>query len=412
MILLWNIFFGILLFFVSPYYLITRGNLRVIERTGKNLKFTEKRNKRVWFHAVSLGEVNLSIPIARELKKKGNYEILLTSTTPTGLEVGNKKLGNFCCIYPSPFDLIPFVRNYFESFEPDILILVEAEIWPTLLWEAKRRNIPVVLINARFGKRTEKIFRILRSLSRGLISKIDKILVQSEVTRNFLLDIGIEDEKIIFAGSLKAELVLPKLTDEEISIKKQALNLQGKKIFTAGSTLEGEEEILLKAFKKLGNDDLVLIIAPRHPERFVNVENLIKKYGFEYQKKSTFKKENFRILLLDTIGELPEIYAISDATFVGGSLVKKGGHNFLEPVFYRKPVFFGPFIDNFRELADIFVSNSGAGFVKDENDLFEIFSSIGGEEQIKMGEKGYEILCKLKGAKEKTLNEILSLLNS
>lgn len=416
MICIWNLLYFFLLIIASPYYLLikrtfVKGKYKISDKFGKNLNFPPKNGKRLWIHAVSLGEVNLSIPIVKALKEKGDYEILVTSTTLTGLELARKKLSDLCYVQPSPFDLIASTKKFFKKFEPDILILIEAEIWPTLLREAEKSNVPVLLVNTRFGRRTEVLFKIFKPLSSKILNKIKKFLVQSEKTKNFLINLGIGKEKITVAGSLKADLPLPDSNEYLTNKKKEELNLSGKRVIVAGSTMEEEEEILLKAFKKYGKRDIVMIIAPRHPERFSKVENIVKYYGFRYQKRSSFQKDDFEVFLLDTIGELPEFYAISDCSFVGGSLVKGGGHNFLEPIYYKKPVFFGPFMHNFKELYETFTSNGGAMVVKDEKDLTEMFDSIGSESQKKMGERGYEILNKIRGAKERTVNEILSFLS-
>ncbi len=416
MIYFWNLIYLTLLILVSPYYLLVKrsfvkGKYRLSDKFGRSLNFPPKKGKRIWIHAVSLGEVNLSIPIVKALKEKGEFEILLTSTTPTGLELARKKLSGSCYVSPSPFDLIISINKFFKEFKPDILILIEAEIWPTLITEAKKRNVPVIITNVRIGKRTEFLFKILKFAVSKILNKIDKFLVQSGKTKNFLSDLGIGKEKITIAGSLKAELILPEFSEEWFHKRKEELNLSKKKIIVVGSTADGEEKILLNAFKKVKRDDVVMVIAPRHPERFPKVENLIKSYGFRYQKKSTFKKDDFEILLLDTIGELPEFYAISDSSFVGGSLVKVGGHNFLEPIFYKKPVFFGPFMHNFRELPEIFITNGGAKMVKNKKELMEMLEETGSESHKKMGLIGHEILNKIKGAKDKTIAEILYFLS-
>lgn len=415
MIYIWNLFYLILLLLVFPYYFFIKksfkkGNYTLSEKLGINLKLPPKESQRIWIHAVSLGEVNLSVPIVKALKEKDKFEIIFTSTTPTGLKVARDKLSKSCYVKPSPFDLLFSIRKFFNKLKPDIIVLIEAEIWPTLIREAKRRNIPIIITNVRFGRRTEFLFKLLKSAILKILDKIDRFLVQSEKTKNFLISLGIKEEKINVVGSLKAELLLPNFSEEWCYKRKEEMNLLEKKIIVAGSTTEGEEKILLKAFKKVKRNDLVLVIAPRHPERFSRVENIIKSFGFRYQKKTSFKKEDFEVFLLDTIGELPEFYAISDCSFVGGSLAKVGGHNFLEPIFYKKPVFFGPFMHNFSELSELFLSNGGAKIVKNEKDLMEMFESAGNENFMKMGLKGYEILNKIKGAKEKTIFEILSLL--
>ncbi len=415
MLYFWNLIYALLLIIASPYYLLikrpfTKRNFKISERLGKNLLFPSKKSKRLWFHAVSLGEINLVVPIIKSLKEKNNYEILITSTTTTGLEIARKKLGGFCYVQPSPFDLTSIVKKFYEKFLPDILVLVEAELWPALLWEGKKRNIPVVLLNARFGTRTKKLFKLFKFFISKFLNNIDRFLVQSEATKDFLLSLHIKENKIVVTGSLKADLPLLEYNEEWLNQKREEFNLSCKRVIVAGSTVDGEEEILLKIFKKIRKEELVLVIAPRRPERFTKVEKIIKQFGLRYQKKSNFRKEKFEVLLLDTIGELPDMYALSDCCFVGGSLVRKGGHNFLEPLFYKKPVFFGPFMQNFKELADIFVSNSGVKILKTSADIEDMFMSAGSDHQKRMGLKGYEILCGLKGAKESSIKEIISLL--
>lgn len=416
MIYIWNLLYLVLLLIVFPYYFFIKksfkiGNYTLSEKLGINLKFPPKESLRLWIHAVSLGEVNLSVPVVKALKERGKFEILFTSTTPTGLKVARDKLSELCYVKPSPLDIVFSIRKFFNEFKPDIIVLIEAEIWPTLIQEAKRRNIPIIITNVRFGRRTKFLFKLLKFGVLKILDKIDRFLTQSEKTKDFLISLGIKEEKINVVGSLKAELLLPNFSEEWCYKRKEEMNLLEKRIIVAGSTTEGEEKLLLKAFKKVKRNDLILVIAPRHPERFSKVENIIKSFGFKYQKKTSFKRDNFDVLLLDTIGELPEFYAISDCSFIGGSLVRVGGHNFLEPIFYKKPVFFGPFMFNFSELSELFSSKGGAKIVKNENDLIEMFESVGSEILKKMGITGYEILNKIKGAKEKTVSEILSFLS-
>jgi 3-deoxy-D-manno-octulosonic-acid transferase len=416
MILLWNLIYLFLILLVSPYYILikrtfSKGNYKLFDKLGMNLSFPLKKSRRIWIHAVSLGEVNLAVPIIESLKEKGEFEILVTSTTPTGLEIARKKLSDLCYVRPSPFDLTISVKRFFDNFKPNILILIEAELWPSLLTEAKKRNVPVIVANTRFGRRTEFFSRLMKFIISRIINKVDKFLVQSERTKDFLKTLGVKEEKISVVGSLKADLSLPEFSHDYCIKKREEMGFFGKKIIVAGSTAEGEEKILLKALKKVRREDLLMIIAPRHPERFKKVENLIKSFGFKYQKKSNYKRNDIQILLLDTIGELPEFYAISDCAFVGGSLVKLGGHNFIEPIFYKKPVFLGQFIYNFRELSEIFLQRGCIKILKKERDIIEMLEGIGTQAQKEMGYLAFEILQKIKGAKERTVSEILKFLN-
>jgi len=272
-----------------------------------------------------------------------------------------------------------------------------------------------LVINGRISDSSFKKYYFSRFLFRKVLANVSLFLVQTTRDKEKLEKIGIESDKIIVSGNLKADISIKEFTPQEIEELKYKFGIDNsKKVIVAGSTLKGEEERILNAFieARKSNENLFLILAPRHPERFNEVEKLVKKYPLKYIRKSCFKKrKKWDIMLLDTLGELVNFYAICNLAFVGGSLVPKGGHNILEPAFFKKPVFFGPHYKNFQDIAEKFLASGGARIVRNEKDLIEAFSRIGTEEYIEMGERAYEILSSLRGATKITLKYIQKFIN-
>ena len=239
-------------------------------------------------------------------------------------------------------------------------------------------------------------------------------MVQTKRDKGMLEEIGVDPRLIRVAGNLKAEIALPVLEQAELKELRESINIpEGAKVIVGGSVRKGAEEPLLEAFsqaRKL-NPELLFILAPRHPERANEVEKICQKYPFACQKRTAVhSKQKWDILILDTLGELAKFYALSDAAFVGGSLVSWGGHNLLEPAYYAKPVFFGPHMDNFAHLAEIFVEAGAARIVRTQADLAEMFSLQEEGAYLEMGQKAQSTLHSLQGATEKTLQAIDSLM--
>jgi len=303
------------------------------------------------------------------------------------------------------------VKKYFQKINPKLFILTESEFWPNLLREAKKEGINVLLVNGRISDCSFKKYYLFRFLFKKIFANISLFLVQSSKDKEKLQKIGVESDKVIVAGNLKADISI-KYNPQEIEKLKLKFKLgidNSKKVIVGGSTLKGEEEKLLKAFIEIRKEreDLLLILAPRHPERFDEVEKLVKKFPLKYIRKSHFKeKEKWDIMILDTLGELINFYAICDLAFVGGSLVPRGGHNILEPAFFKKPIFLGPYYNNFQDIVEKFLEKKAIRIISNEKDLIEAISKIGSEEYKKMGERAYEALCALQGATEIILKYI------
>ncbi|MCP2598626.1 3-deoxy-D-manno-octulosonic acid transferase [Candidatus Aminicenantes bacterium AC-335-L06] len=420
MYLIYTIILFFLLLIYFPYFLIKNKFIRKFSinlkyRLGKDIPENKENRLSLWFHAVSVGET-LSIQnlISNIKKSHPDWQIYLSTLTPTGFEVANKKI-KADNIFFFPLDFPCIIKKYFQKIKPKLLILTESEFWPNLLREAGKSGIKVLVINGRISDSSFKKYYFSRFLFRKVLANVSLFLVQTTRDKEKLEKIGIESDKIIVSGNLKADISIKEFTPQEIEELKYKFGIDNsKKVIVAGSTLKGEEERILNAFieARKSNENLFLILAPRHPERFNEVEKLVKKYPLKYIRKSCFKKrKKWDIMLLDTLGELVNFYAICNLAFVGGSLVPKGGHNILEPAFFKKPVFFGPHYKNFQDIAEKFLASGGARIVRDEKDLIEAFSRIGTEEYIEMGERAYEIVSSLRGATKITLKYIQKFIN-
>ncbi len=412
------LFFSLGVYF-PVYFLKTRfirkESLHFRQRCGFTLERKPFQKRSLWVHAVSVGEVLSLQNLIFQIKKKyPEWIIHFSCLTETGFKMAQEKLKGVDDIFFVPLDFRCVVRKFFNRLKPDLFILAESEFWPNLLREAKRQTKGVLLVNGRISSRSFKRYKALRYFSKRLLSQISLFLVQTKRDKRLLEEIGVDSRVIRVAGNLKAEIELPKMDQEELKGLKQNMNIpEGARVVLAGSIRKGEEKPLLEAFSQARKKDpgLLLILAPRHPERTADVEKICLKYPFEVRKRTeALSGLRWDILILDTLGELVKFYALSDAAFVGGSLVSWGGHNLLEPAYYAKPVFFGPHMDNFAHLAEIFVEAGAARIVKTQKDLVMMFSPQDKREQLEMGQKAMSTLYSLQGATEKTLQAIDSLI--
>lgn len=370
----------------------------------------------LWIHAVSVGEVLSLQNLLDKLKQlHPSWRVVLTSLTPAGIRLAREKLGSKAEIWPVPVDLPWCLNRFLKRIKPRVLALTESELWPNLIHVARRNSVRVIVINGRIGERSFRRMKKFRFLFLPILTQIDLFLVQSIVEKRRLTEIGLSQERIIVSGNLKTEIALPLFTEKERSDYWQKLGLSpGEKIITAGSTHPGEELILLRTFSKLKEKrpNLRLIIAPRHPSRWEEIAHLCSRLSLQWQRWSWLKNRNgtsfssdlgWEVLIIDTLGDLPFFYWLADLTFIGGSLIKRGGHNLLEPAFYGKPIIFGPHMENFAFLAGHFLEREAALEVSGEEELLNAFLQIKDESFKKMGERAQTVLRELQGATERTI---------
>ncbi|UCC38472.1 MAG: 3-deoxy-D-manno-octulosonic acid transferase [Candidatus Aminicenantes bacterium] len=404
-----------LLIYIPIYYVrikIFRGDsLYLRERLGLTLPGEKGQEKSLWIHAVSVGEVLSLQNLIKQIKERHpDWVIHFSSLTNTGMKVAQEKLEYADNIFFVPLDFKCIVTRFFSALTPRLFILAESEFWPNLLRAAKKQTKGILLINGRISHHSFKRSHRLRFLIKRVLKNINFFLVQTGKDKERLRKIGVHSDLIEVTGNLKSEVRLPLLPEREIREMKRRLNIsEEKKVIVAGSTRKGEEEQLLEAFREArkNKSDLLLILAPRNQNRFDEVEKLCQDFSFKVQRKTSVSSDSeWDILILDTIGELAQSYALSDVSFVGGSLVPWGGQNLLEPAFYRKPVFFGPHMDNFSALAEKFIESNAAKVINKKQDLVEMFLIQDERSLEEMGNRAKEALKSLQGATEKTIKVI------
>lgn len=308
----------------------------------------------VWIHAVSMGEVQAAVPLITALQNRfANSPILVTTMTPTGSQRVCEVFGNSVWHVYLPYDLPRAMARFLERVQPRLLILMETELWPNLLYACQQRTIPVILANARLSTRSATGYQRIAPLAREMLTSITVIATQTKVDAKHFIDLGVPSQKIHVTGSIKFDTRLP----ADFSAKADVLRSQWGKnraVWIAASTHEGEEEPVLDAFYQLKQKfpNLLLVLVPRHPERFDRVAMKCRRRGYVIARRSEGNiNTQIDIYLGDTMGELPLLYAACDVAFVGGSLVPIGGHNLLEPAAVGLPVIMGPHVFECAEIS-------------------------------------------------------------
>jgi 3-deoxy-D-manno-octulosonic-acid transferase len=353
----------------------------------------------VWVHAVSVGEVRSGQCLAEALRRTyPERKILISSSTATGIEMARKIAAANTVIF-FPWDHPWIVSRAFRVLDPALLIVLETEIWPSFLRMAHRRGIPVLLLSGRISERSLRRYQRWGSLFRQVVRQFNALGMQTEGDGQRMAQVGAEPSKIWITGNLKFGADGP-LNGKQAKILLPQ-NPTKRNFWVAGSTHRGEEVIVLDAHDnlKLRFPGLGLVLAPRHPQRFLEVEALLQKRGLVYAKRSQTNGQNSwtaDVLLLDTMGELADFYVQAAGAFVGGSLVEVGGHNILEPARLRKPVFFGPFMDNFSVAAAEMEQNRGAVVVRTRDDLVRELSRVLADPVVaqEMGELAHRVVAK------------------
>ena len=373
----------------------------------------------IWVHAVSVGEAKACEHLIGGLRKLyPGRPIAISTVTPTGNKIAKGLATENDLVFYLPLDFSFIVRRVIKKIDPALFIIAETEIWPNLISAVHEHGAPVIIVNARISDRSFKGYRMVKLLIRPILKMIDLFCVQTWDDAQRLLALGVEDGRIRITGNMKYDYAPP--AKEDFPDLRPKLKLEKEDVlFVAGSTHPGEEEAILKAYKELLLifPALRLLIAARHPDRSGEIGSLAARLGFQAQYISKLDLSNnnsnaHAVFILDTIGELTTFYAAADIVFVGGSLVKKGGHNILEPAAFAKPVLIGPYTFNFKEMVGLFVKNKGAIAVRDENDLKENISYFlkNTPEAFKLGRRARELLLQNRGATKKNLDCITAFI--
>ncbi len=351
------------------------------QKAGFYKDISKKENqKHIVIHAVSVGEVIAVEKFVKTLRENfPNDKIILTTVTKTGNGVANKKLANVVDeILYFPFDLFFAVKSFIRATKPDMVIIAETEIWPYFAKELNNKNIPIIIINGRISPHSHDGYKKFEWFFKKVLSNYTRILMQTKGDMERITDVGAPKEITQFMGNLKFD-ISKNLLSEEISELKNEFKAVDKDIFMVGSTHKGEDEIVLSVYKELQKEkpELKMILAPRHPERLKDVENLIKSHGFQYGKRSEKADfENNQVILLDTMGELAKLYSIAKVAYIGGSFSGTGGHNPLEASIYDVPVVSGNSTFNFKDIYKYLTDDNAAFVVNNEQELKEKLSEL------------------------------------
>jgi 3-deoxy-D-manno-octulosonic-acid transferase len=343
----------------------------------------------IWIHAASVGEVVAARTLISALKARlPERKILLSTFTDTGNEMAQRSAGADTVIF-LPLDHPFFVRRALCKIEPSMVVVIETELWPNLLQQACKRGIPVVLLSGRISEKAFNRYARFIGLFRRVTRCFAAYGMQSHEDARRVARLGADASRIVVTGNLKQGAAVPSIT---------GATEDKPPLMVAGSTHAGEEALLLESFLDLKRrfPGLRLALAPRHPERFTEVEKLLLQAGVSYVKKSRMdasSRTEHDVLLVDTLGDLAEIYALADITFVGGSLVNVGGHNLLEPARLKKPIMFGPFMTNFRSLAEEMKRGGGAIEVRDALELRREAEQLLSDpiKRLRLGENAYRV---------------------
>lgn len=370
----------------------------------------------LWLHAVSVGEAGVAATLARALPPE--LPLLVTTITPTGQERARALFQGRAEVAYFPFELGPSVARFFRRFAPRALVLVEGDLWPLVLRAARRRGLPVVVVNGRVSERSFARLRRLRPLLGPLLDPVDRFGVQTEADRERLLALGVEADRVEVTGNLKYETPAPPRRPElEAAIATLAA---GRPILVAGSTMAGEEEAVLAAFAAAAGERgarALLILAPRHPERFAAVAELVGRHGLALARRSTLAPGGgvppIDVLLLDSLGELAALYRLAAGAFIGGTLVPTGGHNPLEPARFAVPIAAGPAMDNFREIAAEFDRAAAWRRVAGREELGAAFRAWLDDPAAArvQGERAAALVARNRGALERTLSLLAPILS-
>ncbi|MEN8215691.1 MAG: lipid IV(A) 3-deoxy-D-manno-octulosonic acid transferase [Pseudomonadota bacterium] len=381
------------------------------QRWSERFGLTLPEQQSLWIHAVSMGEVQAAVPLIQALRTRFQ-SILVTTMTPTGSQRVREVFGDSVSHVYLPYDLPGAMARFLDHVQPRLLIIMETELWPNLLHACQQRAIPVILANARLSANSAAGYQRISGLTRKMLTSVTAVAAQTQVDAARFIDLGAPPSKVHITGSIKFDSRLP---------AKKAENLRqqwgtSRAVWIAASTHDGEEETVLEAFYQLKQtfNDLLLVLVPRHPERFNRVAALCKRRGFVVARRTEGNvNTQTEIYLGDTMGDLPLLYAACDVAFVGGTLVPIGGHNLLEPAAVSLPVIMGPHVFECAEICRQLLEAQAAQQVNDAAQLANAVKKYLNDATLKRqtGENGRLFVEKNRGALERLLTIILDKTN-
>lgn len=370
-------------------------------------------NEQIWIHSVSVGETIAAKPIIDALKATYPHrEIVVTTMTPTGSAQIRASFGREIFHVYAPYDLPGAIKRFLTRVKPKLLIIIETELWPNMLHYCQQAKVPVVLANARLSEKSANGYQRFKCLSKPLLQSLNVVAAQHQADAERFQKLGVPSERITITGSIKFDLELSNELRTEARQVKADWQKNGRFIWVAASTHEGEDELLLLAFKQLlcHYSNSLLILVPRHPERFNSVHTLVKRLEFSSQRRSAGSQLNAdtQVLVGDTMGELLLLYGCADVAFVGGSLVERGGHNMLEPAAWGIPVVTGPSDFNFQPISETLQECGALEKVSSADELANwlIRMVTDADARVSKGDAGRHVVNKNRGALQRLMTVI------
>ena len=427
MYLLYSTLIVLLVLAASPYFLYQAARHRKYvssfwQRLGfLPASFNPEREACVWVHAVSVGEVMAARALLTELHRRHpDVRLVLSTTTVTGQSVARRHLPELDVFY-FPFDLPWMVNRTLEVVRPRLLVLLETELWPNVLDACRRRGVSTCVVNGRISQRSYPRYRLVRSLFRRVLDNVDRFCVQDEASARRLIELGAAPDRVIVTGSLKFDAVRAPEPVASAVVRDQVLRYfrvaPDRPVLVAASTRRGEELPVLRTFVRIKETSAsaLLIIAPRHPERFREVTQLVEQMGFVVARRSDLAidaEPRADVVILDSIGELAHVYRVATLVFVGGSLVDWGGHNILEPAVHGKAIVFGPHMQNFEEIAATFLRHDAACQVRTAAELQDVLLRLltDSVRRASLGAAAQALVDANRGALQKSIVEVERML--
>lgn len=420
MYVLYEVLLYLVLLLALPYFLLT-GVLRgkyltnFPERLGFYKSHPEEHD--LWIHAVSVGEALAARPVvARIMEQRPQTSIVFTTTTLTG-QAQARRLYSDATVTYFPFDFAFSVKRFLDHHRPRVFATLETEIWPNVTRIARQRGLRLILANGRISDRSLPRYRAFRFVVGSVLRKYDRILAREDTDRDRFVAIGAPSDIVEISGNVKFDYE-PDEAPLEIGPVLEAL-FAGRKVVVLGSTMEGEDEMLLPEVERLlAEHHAFVVIAPRKPERFELVADLLATSPLRFVRRTGLDPERpvpeTDVLLLDTFGELARIYRYATVAFIGGTLVPKGGHNPIEPAAAGVPVCFGPSMSNFREIAQVFLRNDAAAEVRDAGEVLDFVGTMLDNTSMRnqWGERARQTVLQNRGASERTARCIVELIDA
>lgn len=416
--------YSVLLYLCSPIVVLRlllhgRKSPAYLGRWGERFGWYKKTQPSgvIWFHTVSVGEAEAAFPLINIVaEQQPNTPILVTTITPTGSARVKAFLGHRVHHVYLPYDTPGAMRRFYRKFKPHVAVILETEIWPNMFYQAKKLGIPSLIVNARMSEKSAKGYARLGSLMKQTLADITHICAQNQRSADRFIGLGLDKSKVTVPGNIKFDMELPAHLLEHAEVIRRDW-FQQRPSWMAASTHEGEEDKVLVAFEQIKKQrtDALLVLVPRHPERFNDVAKLCEKRGFTVTRRTAQKSQRVDsdVFLLDTLGELKLYYATVDVAFIGGSFVPVGGHNMLEAAALSVPALFGPFVHNFAEISERLLAIDAAIQVTTADELATQVTYLleHSEQRDQMGVAGRAFVEQNQGAVNKVASHIVRLLN-